>query len=111
MASKKKSVIWSGPAAVELRTIVRYIRKENPNNALTVFGRIKRECSALASFPEVGRIPVEMECQQIVEYRELVVAPWRIIYRIRKNDVEILSVVDSRRNLDEAFFDRLMRGV
>ena len=42
-------------------------------------------------------------------YRELVVAPWRVVYRIGGKTVSILAVVDGRRNIEDVLLDRFVR--
>jgi len=43
------------------------------------------------------------------EYRELIIAPYRLIYRIRGHLVLVLGVFDSRRNLGDILLERLAR--
>jgi len=40
-------------------------------------------------------------------YREIVTAPWRIIYRISDKNVYVLSVLDARRNVEDILLKRL----
>ncbi|HPJ41757.1 MAG TPA: type II toxin-antitoxin system RelE/ParE family toxin [Spirochaetota bacterium] len=43
-------------------------------------------------------------------YRELIVVPWRIIYRIEEQKVYILAVIDSRRNFEDIILKRIMKA-
>jgi toxin ParE1/3/4 len=47
--------------------------------------------------------------QGILQYRELIVPPWRIIYRISGDFVYVLAVFDSRQNIEDVLLDRLVR--
>jgi len=103
-------VIWSETSEKDLTEIVEYIAADSPSNAFEIFKKIKQKVSRLYVFPERGRIVPELKDQGIVLYRELVVPPWRIIYRISKKTVYVLSVLDSRQNLEDILLRRLIRS-
>ena len=109
MPSKKYLVVWSESAAFDLKSIVSFIAVDSMQNARETFAKIKKECLLLERFPDLGKIPVELEALQIGGYRELSINPWRIFYRKQANQIVILAVVDSRRDLEEALWNRLMR--
>ena len=109
MPSKKYLVVWSESAAHDLKSIVSFIAEDSGQNARDVFAKIKKECRLLESFPDLGKVPTELEALQIGGYRELSVTPWRIFYRKQANQIVILAVVDSRRDLEDALWNRLMR--
>ena len=95
--NKKYGVVWSNVAENDLRNIVEYIADDSPPDALKVFKRIKQKASSLYTFPERGRIVPELRDQGILQYRELVIPPWRILYRVSEKSILVLSVLDSRR--------------
>ncbi len=109
MPSKKYLVVWSESAALDLKSIVSFIAADSVQNASEAFAKIKKECQLLERFPDLGKIPVELEALQIGGYRELSINPWRIFYRKQANQIVILAVVDSRRDLEDALWNRLMR--
>ena len=45
----------------------------------------------------------------VVEYRELIVAPYRVFFWINAKDVGIIGVLDGRRDLEETLIRRAMR--
>jgi len=105
--NKKCDVVWSNIAENDLKNIVEYIADDSPPNALKIFKRIKQKASSLYTFPERGRIVPELRDQGILQYRELVISPWRILYRISGKRVLVLSVLDSRRNIEDLLLKRL----
>ncbi|MGD9070823.1 MAG: type II toxin-antitoxin system RelE/ParE family toxin [Desulfobacterales bacterium] len=105
--NKKYDVIWSNIAENDLKNIVEYIADDSPPNALKIFKRIKQKASSLYTFPERGRIVPELRDQGIIQYRELIISPWRILYRVTKMSVFVLSVLDSRRNIEDTLLKRL----
>lgn len=102
----KYKVIWSHVAEADLNKIIEYIAEDGINNALTIFHKIKDKCSTLFTFPNRGRIVPELQEYGILLYRELIIEPWRIIYRISDNYVYILSVIDSRQNVEDILLNR-----
>jgi len=107
---KTYDVIWSETSEKDLTSIVKYITTDNPSNAFEIFNEIKLKASRLYTFPERGRIVPELKDQGIFLYRELIVPPWRIIYRISKKTVYVLSVLDSRQNIEDILLKRLIRS-
>lgn len=100
-------VLWTNVAEADLRAIVEYISLNNPNNAFNILKKIKDKASTLHSLPERGRIVPELQNEGIFQYRELIVAPWRMIYRIAEREVYILSLLDSRQNVEDILLKRL----
>jgi hypothetical protein len=51
----------------------------------------------------------ELHQEGISVYRELVIAPWRLMYRIADGEVLVLSFIDSRRNVEDILLQRFLR--
>ena len=100
-------VVWAGVAENDLKEILEYIAIDDPLSALEIFQEIKQRTSSLYTFPERGRVVPELQDQGILIYRELVAPPWRIIYRISDKNVYVLSVLDSRRDVEDILLKRL----
>jgi len=105
--SKIYKILWADVAKQDLIDIIEYIAIDNPANALKILQKIKKMASALYSLPERGRVVPELQDQGILIYREIVTAPWRIIYRISDKNVYVLSVLDARRNVEDILLKRL----
>ena len=43
-------------------------------------------------------------------YRELILGPWRLIYRLDRGQMYVLAVIDGRRNVEDLLLRRLMRN-
>lgn len=106
--SKKYDVFWAGIAKNDLKEIIEYIASDNPVQAIKTLKKIKQKASRLYTFPERGRIVPELQDQGILIYRELIVPPWRIIYRIAETKVYVLSVLDARQNVEDILIKRLI---
>ena len=107
--NKKYKVEWAAVAESDLKQIIDYIATESPGNALQIFKKIRQKASSLYAFPERGRIVPELQGQGIHIYRELIIAPWRIVYRISDGTVFVLSVIDSRQNVEDILLNRLIK--
>ena len=99
--SKKYLITWAAVAQNDLNQIIEYIAIDSPGNASQLLKKIKLKASDLYTEPDRGRIVPELKGQGIHTYRELIIAPWRIIYRISDTTVFVLSVIDSRRNVED----------
>ena len=107
--SKKYQVTWAAVAKSDLKQIIEYIAIDSPGNAPQILKKIKQKASDLYAMPDRGGIVPELKDQGIHTYRELIIAPWRIIYRISDTTVFVLSVIDSRRNVEDILLDRFVK--
>jgi len=101
-------IIWADVAENDLREIIEYIATESPDNALKILKKIKQKTSSLYTLPERGRIVPELQDQGILLYRELIISPWRIIYRMSEMKVYVLSVLDARQNVEDILLKRII---
>ena len=104
----KYKVVWANVAESDLKDIIDYISIDSPQNALNLLKKIKQKASELYALPERGRIVPELKDQGILQYREIVIHPWRLIYRITERKVFVLSLIDSRRNVEDVLFKRFV---
>lgn len=105
----KYKIKWSNVAENDLRKIIEFIARDNVANAKKAFERIKEKTSDLDQFPDRGRIVPELQDYGITLYREIIVSPWRIIYRSTDGLVYVLSVIDSRQNVEDILLGRLIK--
>ncbi|MBL6957092.1 MAG: type II toxin-antitoxin system RelE/ParE family toxin [Chlorobium phaeobacteroides] len=102
-------IFWAASAEQDLTEIIDFIATESPESALRIVRGIRERASELKSFPERGRIVPELQSQGIFLYRELLVPPWRIAYRIKDAQVTVLSILDSRRNVEDILLERFIK--
>lgn len=107
---KAFSVTWTPTAAQDLRSIITNIAKDSPPAASSILAEIEEHASQLRSLPKRGRIVPELEAQDIRSYRELILPPWRIIFRLEARVVWVLAILDARRNLEDLLLDRFIRA-
>lgn len=80
----------------QLSAIAEYISLASPVYAEQVVERIGFRLRQAQMFPESGRRVPEAGN---TEMRELLETPYRIIYRVRHETVEILAIVHGRQDL------------
>ena len=103
---KRFVVEWAQPASKDLENIIDYISQDNVDTAISIFEKIKSKCNTLDQFPDRGRIVPELKAHGILSYRELIISPWRVIYRTSEQKVYVLAVIDSRRNIEDILIER-----
>ena len=116
--SLRYRVEWSDEAHADVATIFDYLWDRNPPAADAFLDEIEQAALSLERLPERGRWLPEMEGLSAPSsvrpaarrYRELILAPWRLIYRVNESSVNILTVVDSHRDLSEVMRQLPERG-
>lgn len=71
--------------------------------------RLRDRAESLWSFPERGRIVPELGDLGLRNWRELLVKPHRIIYKLSEHRVIVEVVLDGRRDAASLLADRLLR--
>ena len=89
-------VFWTHNAKRELRAVYDYIAQNSPRYAEGMVDRITRKSQQLEQFPYLGS---EVSEYGDVTVRELLESPYRIIYRVREDRVDVVSVVHGARQL------------
>ncbi|MGH8605345.1 MAG: type II toxin-antitoxin system RelE/ParE family toxin [Gammaproteobacteria bacterium] len=102
-------VLWTETARTDLKEIVRFIAHDSVENALEVLSRLEHAAQKLGHMPERGRYVPELRHINVLTYREIVIKPWRIVYRIDPRSVHVLGVLDGRRDLAALLLERLTR--
>ncbi len=73
-----------------------------------MFVEIKKRVDSLKAFPDRERMVPELQNQGITLYRELIIGPWRLMNRASEDSVYVLSVLDSRQNVEDMLLQRLI---
>jgi toxin ParE1/3/4 len=78
------------------------------DQALVVDDRIHKAISRLEDHADRGRVVPELFDYE-TRFRELIVEPYRIVYRVDPTQVWIIAVVDHHRNVERLLRDRASR--
>lgn len=109
MGNNNFEILWTEVAEADLSEIIEYIAQESKSRAEKILAKIKRQSSQLNGSPERGRIVPEFHKFNINSIRELIISPWRVFYKIERNIVFILGVIDGRRNVEDILLNRFLR--
>ena len=82
-------IIWSPLAIDRASEIAEYIAQDKPSAAENWINTVFSKVEQLKSSPEIGRLVPEIKNNQ---FRELIYGNYRIIYRIEKKQISILTI-------------------
>lgn len=83
-------VHWTDTAEGHLDGLYAYISQDSPEYAKRMVDRLTRRSQQIADFPFSGRKVPEYDIDQI---REVIEGPYRIIYHIKPDQIDVLAVI------------------
>jgi len=89
--------MWTNEALARLRDIKKYIAQNNPDRARLFIQKIIDRTDILISNHQIGRVVPEISRPEI---RELLFKNYRIVYRVKKDYIEILTVFEGHSLLN-----------
>ncbi len=89
-------LIWTEPALSDLEEIAEYIALDNSDAAKKLVHKVFQKLERLEQHPHSGRKPPELKK---MSYREIIVDPCRIFYRVDNKDIYILYVMRGESQL------------
>jgi toxin ParE1/3/4 len=97
----------SPKADAELTAIAEYIAHDSPLRAKKVVDEVRQRCGELKTLPLRGRKRPEFA----PGVRSFVVRPFVVFYAVAASgDVEILRIIDGRRDLATVYFSPLVKA-
>ena len=107
----KHKVIWSQDAGNELMGIISYI-KDNTGKitAEKIYKKILEEVKKASENAKGRRISPLLKSFGINNIHHLNISPWIVYYKAENNVMEIISIIDSRRNLEEVLYEKIIKG-
>lgn len=98
-------VIWAETALAELDAVADYIALDKPSAAKKLVQTVFSKTGLLADFPEMGSVPNELVD---LDYRQLIINPCRIFYRITSDQQQVYIVHILREEQDmPRFFESI----
>ena len=89
-------VIWTREALEKLSEIEEFIGSDSQKRAETFIDYLIERGELISENPKIGRVVSEISNPDI---REIIVKKYRIVYRIKKEKIEILTVFEGHRLL------------
>jgi toxin ParE1/3/4 len=87
-------VIWSKESLNRLFEIEEFIAEDNPLKAVEFIDFLISKSVTIEENPKIGRIVPEFSDPDI---RELIIKSYRVVYRLGRNRIEILTVFEGHR--------------
>jgi toxin ParE1/3/4 len=91
-------VHWTNAARRHLQAIHDYIAQDSKRYARRMVDRLTRRSQQLSDHPLIGAKAEKYEEQDI---REIFVKPYRLFYRVKSNQIDILAVIHAARELPD----------
>jgi toxin ParE1/3/4 len=82
-------IIWTESALEDLDEIIEYIAISNPTAAANLTSDVFLKVDRLDQFPKSGKKLIEIP---ELNYREIIVSPSRVLYRLEKNFAYVVHV-------------------
>jgi toxin ParE1/3/4 len=89
-----REVVWSEPAWDDLSAAADYIARDSESYAASFVREVREAASSLAHFADRGQVVPEFGDQSI---RELLVKPYRLVYKISPGKVIVLALIHGAR--------------
>lgn len=107
-SEKTYRVLWTQSAQLDLARMIEYIAKDSEANSKKLYRTVVHKAENLWQLPLQGRIVPELMDFGVEFYRELIISPWKLVYKVETERVLVLAVFDGRRNVEDVLFERLI---
>jgi plasmid stabilization system protein ParE len=108
MSGRRRQVLWIEAAARDIERLAIRLSEAAPLRAEKILDRIISRGESLATLSHRGRTPPELRPIADRTWLEVIEAPWRILYRVVEDTVEIHAVLDGRRDLRDILLERML---
>lgn len=103
------TVILTEGADADLDDLHRYVAETRSlDEADALLDRLLDRAATLTTFPMKGAIPKELEHLGVRDFRQIVLPPYRLIYRVIDTAVYVTIIADGRRDMATLFQHRLV---
>lgn len=107
MASPKFEVLISRAATFDLQAISDfYLLSATDEIAEQLINQIENGFNSLSQFPERGTSVFELSSIGLTQYKQLLQAPFRIIYTIINRQVRVFMVLHQKQSIQKALLSR-----
>lgn len=97
-------------AQQDLLELHRYVAlHDSARKADRLIDNLYKACVRLKSMPDRGRVPPELERIGSRDFKEIILKPYRVIYKPTKNRILVYCILDGRRDLPDLLEERLLR--
>ena len=92
-------MIWTPEAQAHLDDIYQYVKRDAPFYAQGVVDKLTRRSAQLIDHPRSGRIVPTYDDRNL---RELIVFPYRLIYRVMTDRIYVIAVFHGAQQMPDS---------
>ncbi|MFZ4745909.1 MAG: type II toxin-antitoxin system RelE/ParE family toxin [Sphingomonas sp.] len=97
-------------AEIDLEALHGYVKdNRSAEQADALLDQLLAAIETLETFPLRGSVPNELDALGIREFRQILVEPYRLIYRVSGKTVFVMVIADGRRDM-QALLERRLLG-
>ena len=108
-ARRGVTIEWTKVAVLDLEEAVAFVAADDPAAAGRLEERILSTIGLLTTHPERGRVVPELMRIGMRAYRNVTVAPYRVVYRVARDTVYVMAVLHGARDIEAVLLRRLTR--
>ena len=97
-AGGERAIQWTRRAREDLSAIGEYIAVDDPVAAVRWLDRLDADVKRAADLPLSGRVVPEVRVPSV---REIIRGKYRIVYRVREDAIDVLTVFEGHRRFPE----------
>ena len=101
-------VQWTTGASEDVEAIAAYVTRDSAERAGELREGFAQAAASLSVHPLRGRVVPELHEMGVDLWRELIVEPYRIIYRVESRRVLVSLVLDGRRDIEHVLLEHLI---
>ena len=102
-------IVWSVTAFKDLSEILDYISiNDTIGAALKIYDKIIGRIETLITYHHRCRIIPELREIGISEFREAIEKPFRIFFKVDKNNIVLVGILDGRRDIERILLNRML---
>lgn len=102
-------VLWSETAIADVNGILRYTAANwSATAARELHVTLRRKIRSLSRHPRQCRVVPELQDLGVTDFREMILPPHLVIFRLYGEKLVLVGVLDSRRDLEELLLTRAL---
>jgi toxin ParE1/3/4 len=107
----KYKINWSRDAGEEFIDIISWYKyNAGKNVARKLYSKINSQIKKLKDMPGIGKQVQILKDIGINDYRQIIRDHWIIYYKVEGQIINIISIIDGRRNLEEILYKKIIDG-
>jgi plasmid stabilization system protein ParE len=109
MSARNFTVYWTKSAQDDLTGILKYISFSSIDRSRKTYELVRNYAGRLKSFPYRGTGVPEVFYFGIENYKQIIVAHLRMIYRVEEERVIVMALFEEKRSVEDILLRRALR--